>query len=73
MRIGTVNPDREAYRAPSIQPYFLSGLRSYVEHRCIALLYRIPLWNFNCVIPGGSLGLVNELAEDFPFSAMSFS
>ena len=35
MRIGTVYPDREAYRGPSIQPYFLSGLRSYVEHRCI--------------------------------------
>ena len=27
-----------------------------------APLYRIPLGNFNCVLPGGSLGVVNELA-----------
>ncbi len=35
MRIGIAYPDREAYRDPSVQPYFLSGLSSYVEHRCI--------------------------------------
>ncbi len=46
-----------------IQPCFLSGLRSYVEHRCIALLYYIPLGNFNCVIMSGSSGAVNQLAE----------
>ena len=41
MRIGTVYPDREAYRDPLIQPYFLSGLRSYVESRTygIALVH----------------------------------
>ncbi len=98
MRIGTVYPDSEAYRDPSIQPYFLSGLRSYVGHRCIdnpdsecvsgrtsiqpyflsglrsyvghrciALLYLIPMGNFNYVIMSGSLGVVNELAEDLLF------
>ena len=31
MRIGTVYPDREAYRDPSIQPYFfLSGLKYFM-------------------------------------------
>ena len=29
---------------------FLSGLRSLVQHRCIALLYVIPLWIFDCVL-----------------------
>ena len=24
----------------------LSGLRSYVHHRCVTLLYRIPMWIF---------------------------
>ncbi len=61
------NPDSEAYRNPSLQLYFLSGLRSYVEHRCIALLYLIPMGNFNCAIMSGSLGVGNELAEGLPF------
>ncbi len=43
-------PIAYAYRDTSIQPYFLSGLRSYVEHPCIALLYRIPMGNFYCVL-----------------------
>ena len=30
MRIGTVYPDREAYRDPSIQPFFLSGLKNFM-------------------------------------------
>ncbi len=29
MRIGTVYPDREAYRDPSIQPFFLLSKQEY--------------------------------------------
>ena len=52
MRIGTVYPDSEAYRDPSIQPYFFCcpGRSISWHHRCIALLYLIPMGNFNCVI-----------------------
>ena len=52
MRIGTVYTDTLRYRDPFYTTilFLLSGLRSYVEHRCIALLYRIPLGNFNCVL-----------------------
>ena len=45
---------------------FLSRLYFLAQHRCIALLYRIPLGNFNCVIPGGSSGAFNVLAEALP-------
>ncbi len=69
MRIGTVYPDSEAYRGPSIQPYFFCcpGRSISWHHRCIALLYRIPLWIFNCVIMSNSSGAVYELVEGLPF------
>ena len=28
----------------------LSGLRSYVDHRCVTHLYRIPMGSFNYVL-----------------------
>ncbi len=33
--------------------YFLSGLWGYGQHCCVALLYYIPMWGFNCVLQVG--------------------
>ena len=63
---------------PSIQPFFFvqakklcgSSLHWYIPiaQRIVdALLYLIPLGNFNCVILGGSSGAVYELVEYLPF------
>ncbi len=32
--------------------FYLSGLRSYDDHPCIALLYCIPMGIFDCVVDG---------------------
>ena len=40
-----------AYTSPQFVIILLSGKRSYSgHHRCVTLLYRIPMWIFDCVL-----------------------
>ena len=63
-------PDKNAERSAQVgisQYSFLSKLYFVSQHRCVALVYWIPLGIFNCFILSNSSDAFYELAEDLPF------